>query len=668
MMPNLCGSANPILKLEHISREYVKGGKALRALDDVSLHVAAGEMVAIIGSSGSGKSTLLNIIGCLDRPTAGSYAIESLEISDFDHDDIAVIRRRYFGFIFQRYHLLADLTAYENIELPAIYAGESDIVRRDRIAALADRFGIGHRLSHRPAELSGGQQQRVSIARSLMNGGQVILADEPTGALDRKNGDRLMHALSELNAAGHTIIFATHDPAVARHATRVITIEDGKLVSDVLHMPRARRTENDALALEPGVSPSRASGRNNAFASVTLQRSRVAILPIVRFALTSVVRRRMHLFLSILGISIGIAAVVCANAIGEASRQRIVHSLQNVTPNTIEIYPERFLNPAAQQLVRPITMADLAAVTAQDGVEGATPVLTSAQLLRSDFGTVNATLDGVDSTYAAVNRISMLEGRFFSTVALQRAVPEAVLDTAARTILFGRTPAVGHSVLAGATQFLVVGVAKQGPGVAANSSPTMWIADTAYLERINPTADLDSIAVRPASSASVSGLVASLTSMLVRRHQALDFRIFDTDTIRAAILSTDDKLKGLIVAMSAITLVIAGVGVMNMMLTSVSERTNEIGVRVAIGARRLEIQLQFLFEAIFVCLCGGIVGLALAYGANRLTASIPQLSMIFSMDSIVIAFIVSSAAGIVFGSYPAFKAARLDPVKALADE
>ncbi|AJW98905.1 ABC transporter family protein [Burkholderia gladioli] len=662
------GTVIPILELEYVSREYMKGGKVLRALDDVSLRIEAGEMVAIVGSSGSGKSTLLNVIGCLDRVTRGSYAIEGRPIGAFGQDEIAAIRRRYFGFIFQKYHLLAGLTAFENIELPAIYAGTSATARRESVTALAERFGIAGRLLHRPAELSGGQQQRVSIARALINGGKIILADEPTGALDRENGERLMQALGELNAAGHTIVFATHDPAVARHAGRVLTIEDGKIVSDVRSaywdVPRGDGATCESKATPPVIS--RPEGTPSARTAAPQHHLR--FLPLVRFALTSVNRRRMHLLLTVLGIAIGVAAVVCANAIGEASRQKIVNSLRGVQSNTIEVFPQRFLQAAAQRLVRPLTMDDLTALARHEGVDSATPMVSGTQLMRSDLATVNGTLNGVDSTYLDVNQVTMAEGRFFDRLAVRRATPEVVLDTSARNNLFGHGTAVGRVVIVGAIQCLVIGVAKPGLGMTASPSPTMWMPYTAYLERVNPAADLDKIVVRPSAGAVETGLLTSLTSLMIRRHQAMDFHIYDTDTIRATILSTNDKLEWLIGSMSAIALLVAGVGVMNMMLTSVSERKNEIGVRIAIGARRVEVQLQFLFEAIYVCVCGGMVGLGLAYAANRLTAGIPQLDMIFSTDSIVIALVVSSMAGIVFGSYPALKAARLDPVKALADE
>ncbi|WP_186276110.1 ATP-binding cassette domain-containing protein [Burkholderia gladioli] len=667
MMHEASNTVASLLELEHVSREYVKGGNLLCALDDVSLCIDTGEMVAIVGSSGSGKSTLLNIIGCLDRVTRGTYAIQGRHISSFGHDEVAVVRRHYFGFIFQNYHLLAGLTAFENIELPGVYAGTSASARGERVVALAERFGIAGWLQHRPAELSGGQQQRVSIARSLMNGGQIILADEPTGALDRKNGERLMEALSELNAAGHTIVFATHDLAVARHAGRVLTIEDGKIVSDVRTRQRAAALA-DAVACEPDGAPQYARLSAGASAKVAVPKQRLRFVPLIRFALTSVNRNRMRLFLTGLGIAIGIAAVICANAIGEASRQRIINSLQGVTSNTIELYPERFLDAAAQQLVRPLTMDDLSAIARHEGIESATPLVSSTQLMRSDLATINGTLNGVDSTYSDVNQLTMAEGHFFDSVAVQRSIPEVVLDAAARNNLFGRGTAVGRIVIVGAIQCLVIGVAKPGPGMAASPSPTVWLPYTAYLDRVNPAVDLDKVIVRPTAGAIGTGLLTSLTSLLVRRHQAMDFHIYDTDTIRATILSTNDKLEWLIGSVSAIALLVAGVGVMNMMLTSVSERKNEIGVRIAIGARRVEVQLQFLFEAVYICVFGGVAGLGLAYTAGRLTAGTPQLHMIFSTDSIVIALVVSSLAGIIFGSYPAWKAARLDPVKALANE
>ena len=201
-------------------------------LKGIDLTIAAGEMVAIIGASGSGKSTLMNIMGCLDVPDCGDYFISGQNAAQLSPDDLARIRREHIGFIFQRYHLMPDLSALSNVEIPAIYANSEREKRRLRAATLLGRLGLEGREHHKPGELSGGQQQRVSIARSLINGGEIILADEPTGALDTQSGQEVLSILSELNQRGHTVVMVTHDMKVAQHANRIIELRDGEIISD----------------------------------------------------------------------------------------------------------------------------------------------------------------------------------------------------------------------------------------------------------------------------------------------------------------------------------------------------------------------------------------------------------------------------------------------------
>ncbi|MDO4706275.1 MAG: ATP-binding cassette domain-containing protein, partial [Comamonadaceae bacterium] len=229
--------AAPLLEVRQLCREFPAGEGTIAVLKNVSLDIHAGEMVAIVGQSGSGKSTLMNILGCLDQPSSGSYRVGGRETGQLDPDELAQLRREYFGFIFQRYHLLSDLTAQANVEVPAIYAGAPTAQRQARARQLLARLGLAERTGHTPGKLSGGQQQRVSIARALMNGGQVILADEPTGALDSASGVEVMNILSELHAEGHTIILVTHDMQVAAHAQRIIEIRDGEIISDRPNTP-----------------------------------------------------------------------------------------------------------------------------------------------------------------------------------------------------------------------------------------------------------------------------------------------------------------------------------------------------------------------------------------------------------------------------------------------
>lgn len=223
-----------MIMLRDIRKYYKMGDNVVRALDGVSLHIEKGEFAAIVGPSGSGKSTLMNIIGCLDTATSGEYILDGTPIRNYSEGNLADIRNRKIGFVFQQFNLLPHLTAEENVEVPLVYARVHAGRRRQKARELLELVGLGERTRHKPTELSGGQQQRVSIARALANDPAIILADEPTGALDSKTGEEVLRLLQQLNAAGKTIVMITHDLKIASHAGRSITIGDGKILSDAL--------------------------------------------------------------------------------------------------------------------------------------------------------------------------------------------------------------------------------------------------------------------------------------------------------------------------------------------------------------------------------------------------------------------------------------------------
>lgn len=222
-----------LLKIENMYKIYEMGSEKVHALDGVDITVQEHEFVAIVGPSGSGKSTLMNMIGCLDTPTSGKYHIEGRDIAKMNDTQLTMIRRQKVGFIFQQFNLLAKSTALENVELPAMYNGDSAHERKRKAVDALTKVGLGDRLKHKPSELSGGQQQRVAIARALVNNPPIILADEPTGNLDSKSGEYVMDMIKELHTQGNTIILITHDHDVAEHAPRIIEIRDGKITSDI---------------------------------------------------------------------------------------------------------------------------------------------------------------------------------------------------------------------------------------------------------------------------------------------------------------------------------------------------------------------------------------------------------------------------------------------------
>ncbi|HEX2568756.1 MAG TPA: ABC transporter ATP-binding protein [Polyangia bacterium] len=229
--------SEPLLLLENVRRVYRMGDVEVQALRSVSLRIDRGEFVAIMGSSGSGKSTLMNVIGCLDRPTSGRYLLDGHDVARLNRDDLAYIRNQTLGFVFQSFNLLARTSAVENVELPLIYAGVSGREREDRAVRALERVGLGERLDHHPSQLSGGQQQRVAIARAIVTSPKLILADEPTGNLDSRTSIEVMALFQELGRSGITVVLVTHEPDIAAYAARVVTMRDGRVLSDERHEP-----------------------------------------------------------------------------------------------------------------------------------------------------------------------------------------------------------------------------------------------------------------------------------------------------------------------------------------------------------------------------------------------------------------------------------------------
>ena len=245
----------PLIEARDLHKHYLVGGQTVRALDGVSLDIDAGEFVAIMGASGSGKSTLMNIIGCLDRPTAGQLRLAGESVESLAPDRLAALRNRSIGFVFQQFNLLPRTSALENVELPMVYAGVKAAERRERARSALAQVGLSERLAHTPAELSGGQQQRVAIARALVNRPRVILADEPTGALDTATSDEIMRLLAHLNAEGITVVLVTHEQEVAAWARRRIVFRDGRIVEDRTTGDSAGKTPEAPEAPVPPVPP-----------------------------------------------------------------------------------------------------------------------------------------------------------------------------------------------------------------------------------------------------------------------------------------------------------------------------------------------------------------------------------------------------------------------------
>ena len=647
----------PLLEVRGVVREFPAGDTPIVVLKDVDLAIEAGEMVAIVGQSGSGKSTLMNILGCLDRPTRGSYRVAGRETGELDADALAELRRAHFGFIFQRYHLLPDLTARGNVEVPAVYAGTSREQRNARSQALLERLGLAERLGHTPGKLSGGQQQRVSIARALMNGGSVILADEPTGALDTASGAEVLKILEELHAEGHTVIIVTHDMGVAEHAQRIIEISDGRIIAD--------RRSADAPAPAQLHRPAEIASRS-ALGSWA-DRFRVAF----RMALVAMNAHRLRTFLTMLGIIIGIASVVAVVALGEGSRQQVLKNISAIGTNTIEVFSGTGFGDRRAAAVRTLVPADADALAQQGYVDSVTPTLSSAVTARYRNVEASATVMGAGAQYFRVKGVKIAQGTAFDADHVRRRDQVAVIDDNTRKTLFPNTPSpVGEVLLLGSVPVRVIGVAAKSDSAFGNSEAlNIFVPYTTAMSRIVNQNYLRSITVRVRDDAPTDAAEQGINQLLERRHGRKDFFVLNTDSIRQTIEATTRTMTLLISSIAVISLVVGGIGVMNIMLVSVTERTREIGVRMAVGARQSDIRQQFLIEAVLVCLIGGVLGilLALAFGAAFAQAS-KDFQMAYSTSSMLAAFACATLIGVVFGFLPARSAARLDPVQALARE
>ena len=647
-------NAQPLIELRDVRREFPAGDEVVVALKDISLTIESGEMVAIVGSSGSGKSTLMNILGCLDRPTRGTYRVLGRDTREMEPDDLAALRREHFGFIFQRYHLLPDLTAAGNVETPAIYLGRDPAERRAEAMRLLERLGLKDRAGHTPNQLSGGQQQRVSIARALINDGEVILADEPTGALDTTTGAEVMRILRQLNAEGRTIIIVTHDMKVAEHADRIIELSDGAIIAD-RRKPGTAEVAADVAPKSVKVRQGAASWRdrfNEAF----------------RMAVRAMRAHKLRTFLTMLGIIIGIAAVVSVVALGEGSRKQVLANISQLGTNTIDVRPGSGFGDRRSSAIRTLTAADAEAIAAQGYIDSATPMVTTNVTLRRGNVSASATVNGVGDQYFRVRGMKLESGSLLGAESVANISQEIVIDPNTRDTLFpdGEDP-LGQVILAGQMPATVVGVASS-TGFGSDQL-NVYAPYTSVLRRLLGQDYLRSITVRVADSASMDAAQTGITNLLVSRHGTQDFYLNNTDEIRQSIEQTTGTMTMLIASIAVISLIVGGIGVMNIMLVSVTERVKEIGVRMAVGARQGDIMQQFLIEAVLVCMIGGALGVGLALSLGVIFPLFGSGFVLdFSASSIVLAFACSTLIGVTFGFLPARSASKLDPIEALARE
>ena len=649
----------PLMEVKGLIREFQAGEQTIRVLHDINLTINQGEMVAIIGQSGSGKSTLMNILGCLDQATAGDYKIFGQSVSRLDADELAKLRREHFGFIFQRYHLLGDINARDNVSVPAVYAGMDGQARSERAEKLLADLGLGDKVNNRPSQLSGGQQQRVSIARALMNGGDIILADEPTGALDSKSGEDVVQILKDLNAQGHTIIMVTHDPSLAAQAERVIEIKDGYIIADYKN--------DDYQHAEPQPAAVIDKHRKSAFSSFIDR-----LFEAFKMSLLAMRAHKMRTLLTMLGIIIGIASVVSVVGLGKGSQEQILSNISSLGTNTITVtdgYP--YGDPRRQYNDDNLTPQDAQAVADQPYVVSVSPQLNSNMNVRYRNIQEAASISGVGKDYLDVSGEKLALGQGFDEQSILRRTQDIIIDDNANKTFFpDNANPIGEVLLIGSVPGRVIGILEPNDGGFRRSvdSPTLYMPYTTMMSRLIGSAYIESFVALIDNNISSAAAESAISELMISRHGTDDFRIRNSDSIRQTIEATTATMTLLISSIAIISLIVGGIGVMNIMLVSVTERTNEIGVRMAVGARQSDIMQQFLIEAVLVCILGGLLGIGLAFAIGEIINRVggDSFQVIYSPTSIIAAFVCSTLIGVVFGFLPARNAAKLDPVEALS--
>lgn len=643
-----------IIEIKGLIKEFGPENNRVRVLKEVDLTIKKGDFVAIIGQSGSGKSTLMNVLGCLDTPTSGSYKIDGVETNSLNSNALAKLRSKKFGFIFQRYNLLSSLTALDNVALPAVYSGVSQKERTARAKEILTNLGLGEKIYSKPNELSGGQQQRVSIARALINGGELILADEPTGALDSKSGDIVLEILQELHQKGHTIVLVTHDPRIANYANRVIEIKDGVIIKDT-------RNKDDIVLAEKKMADTEV----NLFSFYKDQ-----LVESFKMSVQAIIAHKLRSLLTMLGIIIGIASVVSVVALGIGSQEKIMKDISSMGTNTINIYPGTGYGDIYSGRIKTLTISDSQILAQQSYLDSATPNTSANGMLVYQNISVSAQVSGVSAQYFDVKGINIDMGRFVNEEDVISNASVVVIDPNTKDKLFpnGENP-IGRIIIFNKQPLEVIGVTKKQEGIFVdNESLDLWSPYTTVMNKITGARHISSITVKVKDSVNSQVAEKNLTNLLKVLHGGKeDFFTQNTDSIKKTVESTTNTMTLLISCIALISLVVGGIGVMNIMLVSVTERTKEIGVRMAIGAQQYNILTQFLIEAILICLIGGVTGISLSYLIGVVfNAVFTSFAMSFSLSSIILALSCSSLIGIIFGFMPAKNASQLNPIDALS--
>jgi len=652
-----------MIVLENVRKTYQMGDTVVSALRGVSLRIEQGEFVSLIGASGSGKSTLLHAIGLLDRPDEGTLSIAGRDVSKLNDEEISQLRSETIGFVFQQFHLLKRLTAFENVELPLIYAKGSR--PSSDPTDLLTRVGLAERMHHKPNELSGGQQQRVAIARALIRRPTLILADEPTGNLDSKSGKEIMALLRELHAEGLTVVLVTHEPSIAATADRTIRVHDGEIVEDIR---------------KPGVViPEKPDGSLQAHELETSRKfERDLLLLNLRQAGRGLWANKLRTCLSALGIIIGVAAVIVMLALGSGAQDSVKKQIAALGSNRLMVQPQAQHTAGVKQQSGAVSRLTLDEATHIDGriptVTGVSGMVQSrAQMVYGDKN-ANTLLQGTMPGYQVVYSAPTVYGRFYTMQECDDRERVVVLGATVVTELFGTNDPVGKWVQINHIPFLVIGVlASKGASGGGDADDLALIPLQTAMYRVMGKEYVDWIDVSAASPAVIDQSQDQLLDLTrqwphIPNVDGDSYQIRNFAQVIQAFSAITKTLALFLACVAAISLVVGGIGIMNIMLVSVTERTREIGLRKALGARGRDIQTQFLMEAIVLCLSGGLLGITIGAGLTFTVSFIEGWGLSPTLSSMLLSSGFSVAVGVVFGYWPAVLASRLDPIEALRHE
>ena len=672
----------PVIEVEDLTKVYDLGEQKVEALKGVSLRIFPGEIVALMGPSGSGKSTLMNLLGFLDRPTSGQYRLKGEDVGSLSSDEMADLRNHEIGFVFQNYNLLARTTSLENAELPSLYNGVPSAAGRRKAREMLALVGLADRETHRPTQLSGGQQQRVAIARALLNDPRIILADEPTGNLDTQTGAEIIELFKTLNREkGITVVFVTHDPEVASHGQRIIHFKDGLVEREEVgggarSAAPGPSSGGDVAAVGGGTGTGAGNGNGGANSRRSLG---TGIRANVRIALRAVRVNKLRSALTMLGVIIGVGAVIAMVAIGEGAKARVAKQMERLGSNRISVYAGAVTRGGRRvrgARITTLTEADAKAILAEvPGVSRVAPqVRGSAQVV---YGNKNwhPSFTGTTPDYLQIMNWGVESGSNFTDedMLLNRKV--ALIGQTVSKELFGDEYPIGQTIRLKHIPFEVAGVLKErGTSSFAGDLDDVVIVPLRTAQRkLLGIRYVRGIEVSAESKEAAADVQDGVTELLRVRHKITgtkldDFRVRNRTDIVEAANEAASTLGYLLAGIAGVALIVGGIGIMNIMLVSVTERTREIGVRLAIGARRRDIRRQFLTEAMVLSLLGGTAGIVVGAAASMGLSYMGGWQIVISGGSVLLAFAFSAAIGVFFGFQPANRAARLNPIEALRYE